>query len=202
MKKENNNSKSTALIILCVIILILAVIGVSYAAIFYSKMGEKVNRVTTGTMTMSYSENTNGINITNANPMTDDIGKSLNDQNQYFDFTVSATMGGNVIINYVITATKELDSTLPDNAVKVYLTNISNGNETQVLAPTKISNLQVTSESQSNAPSGQFILFNSNFNKTESRSYRLRMWVASDYVLPDFSQTYKLRVNVYGNVAV
>ena len=203
MKSENNkNSKSILLIIICIIILLLAVIGISYAAIFYSKSGENINRVTTGTMTMSYSENTNGINLTNAYPMTDDIGKSLNDQNQYFDFTVSATMGGNVIINYVITATKELDSTLPDNAVKVYLTNISNGNETQVLAPTKISNLQVTSESQSNAPSGQFILFNSNFNKTESRSYRLRMWVASDYVLPDFSQTYKLRVNVYGNVAV
>lgn len=203
MKSENTkNSKSILLIIICIIILLLAVIGISYAAIFYSKSGENINRVTTGTMTMSYSENTNGINLTNAYPMTDDIGKSLNDQNQYFDFTVSATMGGNVIINYVITATKELDSTLPDNAVKVYLTNISNGNETQVLAPTKISNLQVTSESQSNAPSGQFILFNSNFNKTESRSYRLRMWVASDYVLPDFSQTYKLRVNVYGNVAV
>ena len=203
MKSENTkNSKSILLIIICIIILLLAVIGISYAAIFYSKSGENINRVTTGTMTMSYSENTNGINLTNAYPMTDDIGKSLNDQNQYFDFTVSATMGGNVIINYVITATKELDSTLPDNAVKVYLTNISNGNETQVLAPTKISNLQVTSESQSNAPSGQFILFNSNFNKTESRSYRLRMWVASDYVLPDFSQTYKLRVNVYCNVAV
>ena len=203
MKSENTkNSKSILLIIICIIILLLAVIGISYAAIFYSKSGENINRVTTGTMTMSYSENTNGINLTNAYPMTDDIGKSLTDQNQYFDFTVSATMGGNVIINYVITATKELDSTLPDNAVKVYLTNISNGNETQVLAPTKISNLQVTSESQSNAPSGQFILFNSNFNKTESRSYRLRMWVASDYVLPDFSQTYKLRVNVYGNVAV
>ena len=203
MKSENNkNSKSILLIIICIIILLLAVIGISYAAIFYSKSGENINRVTTGTMTMSYSENTNGINLTNAYPMTDDIGKSLNDQNQYFDFTVSATMGGNVIINYVITATKELDSTLPDNAVKVYLTNISNGNETQVLAPTKISNLQVTSESQSNAPSGQFILFNSNFNKTESRSYRLRMWVASDYVLPDFSQTYKLRVNVYGNTEV
>ena len=143
MKKENNNSKSTALIILCVIILILAVIGVSYAAIFYSKMGEKVNRVTTGTMTMSYSENTNGINITNVNPMSDDVGRSLNDENQYFDFTVSASMSGNVIINYTITAIKEADSTLPNNAVKVYLTSLNNGRETQVLAPTKISDLQV-----------------------------------------------------------
>ena len=203
MKKENTGTyKSTGLIIFGIIILILVVIGVSYAAIFYSKTGEKVNRVTTGTITMSYSENTNGINLTDAIPMTDEVGKSLNDENQYFDFTVSATMGGNVIINYVITAVKDDGSTLPDSAVKVYLTNINSGNETQVLAPTKLSDLQVTSLNKEGAPDGQFVLYNGNFNKTEARNYHLRMWVASDYVLPNISQTYKLRINVYGNVSV
>jgi len=203
MKKEGiNKSKSMGLIIFFVIILILAVIGVSYAAIFYSRTGEKINRVTTGTITMSYSETTNGINLTNAYPMIDEIGMHLNDENQYFDFTINASLGGNVIINYVITATKESDSTLPDNAVKVYLTNVVSGSESQVLSPTKISSLQVTSSNDVGAPDGQFLLLNSSFNKTETRSYRLRMWVDSVYVLPNISQTYKLRVNVYGNVAV
>lgn len=199
MKKKNNNFKSTALIILCVIILILAVFGVSYAAIFYSKMGEKINRVTTGTMTMSYSENTNGINITNASPISDAVGKNLNDENQYFDFTVSASMSGSIIINYTITAIREADSTLSDSAVKVYLTNLTNDEEVQVLAPTKLSDLQVSSNRNIGVPNGQFILFDGNFNKTESLNYRLRMWVADDYDLSDISQTYKLRVNVYGN---
>lgn len=199
MKTKNNNFKSTALIILCVIILILAVFGVSYAAIFYSKMGEKINRVTTGTMTMSYSENTNGINITNASPISDAVGKNLNDENQYFDFTVSASMSGSIIINYTITAIRESDSTLSDSAVKVYLTNLNNEKEVQVLAPTKLSDLQVSSNRNIGVPNGQFILFNGNFNKTESLNYRLRMWVADDYDLSDISQTYKLRVNVYGN---
>ena len=203
MKKESiNKSKSMGLIIFFVIILILAVIGVSYAAIFYSRTGEKINRVTTGTITMSYSETTNGINLTNAYPMIDEIGMHLNDENQYFDFTINASLGGNVIVNYVITATKESDSTLPDNAVKVYLTNVVSGSESQVLAPTKISSLQVTSSNDVGAPDGQLLLLNSSFNKTETRSYRLRMWVDSVYVLPNISQTYKLRVNVYGNVAV
>lgn len=197
---KDSNSKSTWLIIICIIILILAVVGVSYAAIFYSKAGEKVNRVTTGTMTMSYSENTNGINLTNAYPMTDDIGRNLNDTNQYFDFTVNATIGGNVIIDYVVTATKEGDSTLPDNAVKVYLTNLNSGTESQVLAPTKVSDLQITYQNTAGAPDGQYVLFYSTFSQTEARNYRLRMWVASDYVLPSFSQTYKLRVNVYGSI--
>ena len=201
MENKKNNSKHLWLIIICVLLLILAVIGISFAAVFYSKTGEKINRVTTGTITMSYSENTNGINLTEAYPTNDDVGMALNQEDQYFDFTVSATTGGNVIIDYVVTATKEADSTLPDNAIKVYLTDMGNGDK-QVLAPTKISDLPVTNGSQTTAPDGQYILTTSNFNTTSSRNYRLRMWIASDYKLPEDIRTYKLRVNVYGAVAV
>ena len=203
MKKENsNNSKSIILIIVCVIILILVVIGVSYAAIFYSKRGEKINTVSTGTLMMSYSENTNGISLTDAYPMTDEVGMTLNQDRQYFDFTVSATTGGQSIINYIITATKEVDSTLPDNAIKVYLTSTDGGRESQVLAPTKVSDLSITDNNSVNAPSGQFLLLASDFRESGTRNYRLRMWISNDYVLPNSSMTYKLRVNVYGSVAV
>ena len=202
MSNCKNKSKSVLLTIIAIIILLIAVLAVSYAAFYYSKVGDEVNRISTGTITMSYSENNNGIYLTDAYPTTDAIGMALSGTNQYFDFTVSASMSGSTIINYTITAIREADSTLPDNAVKVYLTSINNGNESQVLEPTKISNLQVTSLNREGAPDGQFILLNSNFNKTETRNYRLRMWVAGDYVLPNISQTYKLRVNVYGNVSV
>ena len=201
MDSKKNSSRSLWLIILCIFILIIAVIGISFAAVFYSKSGEKVNRISTGTMTMSYSENTNGINLTDAYPTNDEIGKALNEENQYFDFTVSASMGGNVVINYIITAIKEVDSTLPDNAVKVYLTDITSGIETQVLAPTNVSLLALT-DNISDAPNGQYVLLNSNFNKTETRQYRLRMWIDDNYSLPGDSRTYKLRVNVYGGVVV
>ena len=157
MNVDRKNSKTKTLIIVAILILIFSVIGVSYAAIFYSKTGEKVNTVSTGTMMMSYSENTNGISLTNAYPMTDEVGMALNQDRQYFDFTVSATTGGQSIINYMITATKEADSTLPDNAIKVYLTNTDGSRETQILAPTKVSDLSITSNSSGDAPSGQLI---------------------------------------------
>lgn len=198
--EKNTNFKYIVILIILIIVLIVLILGVSFAAIFYSKTGEEINKVTTGTMTMSYSENTNGINLENAYPMSDDIGKTLNDENQYFDFTVSATLGGNVIINYAITATKESDSTLPDSSIKVYLTDKDN-NEQQVLAPTKISDLTVTNNHVSSAPDGQYLLASGNFSKTISHNYRLRMWISDDYVVPDEIMTYKLRVNVYGAVA-
>ncbi len=201
---ENNNSKQMILSILGVVILVVAVVGVSFAAFSYSKTGEKVNTITTGTITMSYSEDTNGINLSNALPMSDDQGKALSGSNNVFDFTVTATINGsgNTTINYDVTATKESDSTLDDSAVKVYLTSIDNSADTQVLAPTKVSALTKTGSSEaSGAPNGQYKLTTGTFTSTTTRKYRLRMWVAEDYSSLSTSGTYKLRVNVYGAAA-
>ena len=71
-----------------------------------------------------------------------------------------------------------------------------------MLPPTKLSDLSTTDSSYSNAPSGQFVLLASDFRESDTRNYRLRMWISNDYVLPNSSMTYKLRVNVYGSVAV
>ena len=202
--KDNNNSKQVLLSVLGVAILVVAVVGVSFAAFSYSKTGEKVNTITTGTITMSYSEDTNGINLSNALPMSDDQGKALSGSNNVFDFTVTATINGsgNTTINYDVTATKESGSTLDDSAVKVYLTSIDNSADTQVLAPTKVSALTKTGSSEaSGAPNGQYKLTTGTFTSTTTRKYRLRMWVAEDYSSLSTSGTYKLRVNVYGAAA-
>ena len=199
---KENNSKQVLLSVLGVAILVVAVVGVSFAAFSYSKTGEKVNTITTGTITMSYSETTNGINLTNALPMSDGVGKALSEEEQYFDFTVSANITGTTTINYAITASKEAESTLPDTAVKVYLTDMDGTADTQILAPTKVSGLTPTTGSEpSGTPSGQFILHTGTFDATSSHDYRLRMWVADDYQVTGASATYKLRVNVYGAAA-
>ena len=200
--KDNNNSKQVLLSVLGVVILVVAVVGVSFAAFSYSKTGEKVNTITTGTITMSYSEATNGINLMNALPMSDEQGKALAGENNVFEFTVGATITGTTTINYAVTATKESGSSLDDTAVKVYLTDITSGGDTQVLAPTKVSALTKTGNSEaSGAPSNQYKLTSGTFTNTTTRKYRLRMWVADDYSSLGTSGTYKLRVNVYGAAA-
>ena len=202
MENNQSNSKQVLLSVLGVAILIVAVIGVSFAAFSYSKTGEKVNTITTGTITMSYSEATNGINLMNALPMSDEQGKALAGENNVFEFTVGATITGTTTINYAVTATKESGSSLDDTAVKVYLTDITSGGDTQVLAPTKVSALTKTGNSEaSGAPSNQYKLTSGTFTNTTTRKYRLRMWVADDYSSLGTSGTYKLRVNVYGAAA-
>ena len=196
---KDNNSKQILLSVLGVAILVVAVVGVSFAAFSYSKTGEKVNTITTGTITMSYSETTNGINLTDALPMTDEVGKALKDENQYFDFTVKADITGDTTINYAITATKESDSTLPEDGVKLYLTNMDNTADTQILAPTKFNAIPKTGAGEaSGAPQDQAKLHTGTFTASATHAYRLRMWVADDYEVSGTSKTFKVRVNVYG----
>ncbi len=200
---KDNNSKQVLLSVLGVAILVVAVVGVSFAAFSYSQTGSAVNTITTGTISLTYNNPTNGINLTNALPMTDAVGKALNEEDQYFDFTVSANIKGTATINYAITATKEEDSTIPDNGVKVYLTDMGSSDTplSDYTTPKKVSALTTTSSDVSGAPNGQYVLYSGTFNSTVTNQYRLRMWVADDYSAPAESQTYKLRVNVYGTAA-
>ena len=200
MKENNNNSKQVLLSVLGVAILVVAVVGVSFAAFSYSKTGEKVNTITTGTINMTYSEPENGINLANALPMSDEQGRSLSGTNNVFDFTIDTTINGSgsTTINYAITAVKG-DATVDDSAIKVYLTNMDNSADSEILAPTKISELDVTTGSENyQAPSGEFILSTGTLTSSVSHSYRLRMWVADDFSTLTDSGMYSLKVNVYG----
>ena len=205
---KDNSSKQILLSVLGVAILVVAVVGVSFAAFSYSKTGEKVNTITTGSIVMSYNETTNGINLVNALPMSDEDGIALSgmeeDNEQYFDFNVSATITGATTINYIITATKELDSDIPDSAIKVYLTSMDADADSQILAPTLVSALETTDATDTTntgAPEDQYKLHENTFSTSLTRKYRLRMWIDENYSNLGTSGTYKLRVNVYGAAA-
>ena len=203
---NNNSSKQILLSVLGVAILVVAVVGISFAAFTYARTGTTTNTITTGTITMSYTEGKNGITLTDALPITDDAGKALSAEGQYFDFTVNAKIvgKGTTKIDYVITAT-EVTTSLPSTGVKAYLT--SNTDATVELAPTIVSTLPLTESGNSaGAPVGEHILKSGSISTTdnsvnETTTYRLRMWVDQNYQAPSTQQVYSIKVNVYGAAA-
>ena len=200
-ENSSNSSKQILISILGVAILIVAVVGISFAAFTYARTGTTTNTITTGTITMGYTEPTNGINLTDALPITDAAGKALSGDNNTFDFTVTATIAGTTTINYAITAVKGDGCTVADNGIKVYLTD---QNDAEILAPTKVTALsKTTSGNAAGAPADQYVLKTGTYKAvgTTTENYRLRMWVADDYVAPATSQKYILKVNVYGAAA-
>ena len=213
MKENNNNSKQVLLSVLGVAILVVAVVGVSFAAFTFSQTGEKTNTITTGVITMNYKESDNYIHLTNAMPMNDSTGAALpsTTDGNVFDFTVSGkiTGSGNTTINYAISAVPtEGTNTLKNNFVKVYLTDQDDSPVTGFTQNTGklVSSLEMGAGDSDAAgvPEDQRVLFRGTFTSTngspvdETREYRLRMWVADNYEVTGTSETYTLKVNVYG----
>lgn len=199
----NGNKKEIILAIFGVVLLVFAVIGVSYAVFTFEQMGVRENTIRTGTISFAYNETSNGISITNAQPMTDASGKVLvvsdteNGISQgYFDFNVSGSITGNAMITYEVYGTVDSSSTMDPNHVKVYLTDGS-ANEVPYTGydgssvPVYGSLPTATSD-----PSGKRLYTDSFSGNTLSKTFRLRLWVADTYTVADVSKTFTMRVNV------
>ena len=124
------------LTIVTTFILLIAVISISYAAFNYSGIGQKLNTITTGAITMNYTESSNVISMSNALPTTDTTGKKRLNSGEYFDFTIKSSIAGNTDINYEIAAKEENGNTFSGQNVKFYLTKVnSDGTEEEAMPP-------------------------------------------------------------------
>ena len=186
------------IIIICLLIFIIMVIGFSMATFTYTKKNKSVNTISTGNIYLNYTEDTNGINITNAYPMSDEVGKTLTNENQYFDFTVEAKIDGDVVANYEVSAEKDPTSTLNNNEVKLYLEKKVNNSYQEVMAPKSFTPLNETTDLGTSA--GSMLLDSGTLSKSSSVNYRLRMWVSDTTILDNFEKSFGVRVSVKANV--
>lgn len=210
--KQSDEKKKLVLSILAVLVLVLMVIGVFYAVFTYVGTGTRENRVTTGTLTFSYTEGTASINIVDAHPVSDEVGKAITSANvgaagsiaanpagsqmQYagvFDFEVSASMSSPQDINYEIYATEASGNTLDAQYVKIYLTDQSDtAEEGYTGAVPTYDTLTTTSK---NSGTGKTLLSDT-FSNTSSKQYRLRMWISDSYSAQVPRKTFAIKVNV------
>ena len=195
MKKKEN-----IFIGVLLLIMVIAVVGASYAAFNYSKEGTKLNSITTGSITMSYTEDTNGLSLSGALPTTDKTGMVRLTLGEYFDFTVSSKIVGDVNINYEISAKKEDGNTIDGKYIKLYLTKIKeDGKEEGVMVPSTY-NEKTSSNEYTGRPANEMSLYTSSMNSSETNKYRLRMYVDESYNPQGDGGglTFSVRINVYG----
>ena len=186
-------------------ILLIAVIGISYAAFNYSGIGQKLNTITTGAITMNYTESTNVISMSNALPTTDMTGKKRLNIGEYFDFTVKSSIKGNTDINYEIAAKEENGNTFSGQNVKFYLTKVNSDGTEEEAMPPKTYSEDSTGNVYTGRPSDMMSLFIGNLNQqgdTEIK-YRLRLWIDESYNPQNDNGglIYKVKVNVYGQTS-
>lgn len=195
--KEEKNGK-LYFILIALLLIVLLVIGISAVAVTVTKKGDKVNTITTGNISLDYTEDNNGITITNAMPTTDATGKTLSKNNEYFDFNVISTISGLANITYEISAVKASNSTLDNNDVKLYLEKNQLGKYIEVMEPTKFKPL--ISKSDIGSEKGTMILYRETVNKTTTDNYRLRMWLSDKAKVDNISRTFTVQVAIHASV--
>lgn len=207
MEIRENSQKKVLLSVLGVAILVVAVIGISFAA--YTATGaSNDNTINTGTLMVSYQEDSTAINITNALPMSDADGinpANLSGDAESFTFTVSTNASDAISIPYTVSLTPVNSGEgnfLSDSQVKVYLT--KNGSAVSGF-PKAISGCEkITSGTRS----GSYLLtsatdnFNADNTTAKTTTYVLKMWVDSTVdVSGGTSYSYSAKVNVDSAVA-
>ena len=196
LKKESNSK--IFIIVICLFIFIIMVIGVSMATFTYTKENKSINTISTGNIYLNYTEDTNGINITNAYPMADEVGKTLTNEDQYFDFTVEASISGNVVASYEVSAEKETSSTLDNDEVKLYLEKKVNNTYQEVMAPKNFTPLKESTDLGTMA--GSMLLDSGTVSKSSTVNYRLRMWVSDTTILDNLEKSFGVRVSIKAKV--
>ena len=201
------NKNKVILSILGILMLVVVTVGVTYAVFTYTKLGTTENTVTAGTLKFLYTENTGvgrGINISEAFPVSDEVGKSYTTENYVFDFSVEGTNTGSTSIPYEVTLRKKSTSTLNESNVKVYLTDRTNDSNNHILGPSIYSNLKQTSidvddEIEKTLYNGLVEGNDTNYKK----DFRLRMWISDTSNQSDINgKTFVALVNVYSNATL
>ena len=196
--------KDTFTIVALIFILII-VIGISYSAFTYSGLGKKVNNITTGAISMSYTESSNTISINNALPTKDSTGKTRKGAGEYFDFTVKSSIIGNTDINYEIAAKADSSNTFSGDNIKYYLTTVdADGKETEVMAPRTYYE-EPSGNVYTGRPADMMSLYTGNLKNQGDTviNYRLRLWVDENYNPQNDNGglTYKVKISVYGQTS-
>ncbi len=205
-ENKSNSSKFIFISVILVTILVILVLCLSFTAFKKAASDDDRNNSDNGSngsgginskISMTYTENMNGISIQDALPTSDEVGKHLNGKGEYFDFTIKSNIV-NGSITYEIAAIKDKSSTISDNSIKLYLEKQNSGSYEQVMEPTIFKS--ITKKSKIGSPNGSMVLYKLNRKKSGTDNYRLRMWIKEDAVV-EMDKSYTVKVNVYGKAS-
>lgn len=174
--KLNLSIVITGIIILVVCILFLLVFD-----------DNKPNNSITDKVSISFLDNSNSINISNLDIISDDLGKT---SGNYLEFNVTGIAINN--LKYNINLIKDNTSTLSDDLVKVYLTEVRDDIEYSTY------NGVVSFSNLVNSSDDGKIIYSDIIKPGEvayGRKFRLRAWISNKDALSQI-RNFKLSVNI------
>ena len=182
-ENKSNSSKFIFISVILVTILVILVLCLSFTAFKKAASDDDRNNSDNGSngsgginskISMTYTENMNGISIQDALPIV------------------------NGSITYEIAAIKDKSSTISDNSIKLYLEKQNSGSYEQVMEPTIFKS--ITKKYKIGSPKSSMVLYKLKRKKSGTDNYRLRIWIKEDAVV-EMDKSYTVKVNVYGKAS-
>lgn len=204
-EEDKKDKKLILLFLLFLIALIFLVSSISFA--FFNSNDNKDNVIETGSVLFSYNEGSNNIEILNAFPTSDAVGKSLSGDKEFFDFNVSIGFSGcdkhdhkdhkndkhdkHQELTYEISLVPVSGNTLSGDDIRVHL--FENGKEVRV-NDRYVNNFNDLPNSK--IRNGAKVLLTKNVNQNVVNNYVFRMWLAEDYNITPQVKTFKCVVGI------
>ena len=178
------NKKTLLFSILGVILLLVVVIGVSYAMYTFSANGTKENVISTGTVSITYSESST-ITLNNAYPSTDATGSAVTGHDLVF--TVNAAITGSSTISYEVgLANMTHNGNLTEDNVKF---NLKKG-ETYLIGTATTGVTIGSVKTNAGTLLTQYRLDGGTLSTANtSATYTLRAWISENYNLTQGGNT-------------
>jgi len=193
---NSKDSKGAFIILMITVVLILCGLIVAGYIAFSLREQEVVEEEENGAdIVLNYSTNYSGLEIKNATKMKDDDGIINLKEGEYFDFSIEVLLDNAASVEYEVSIEKdEVNSTIPDSDIKIYLEKEKEGTYTKVFGPEKFTPLKKNSKYGSKKGSMPLVEVKKTNSNTDN--YRLRMWLSDKSKLT--TGTYFVNVEVNG----
>lgn len=195
MENKRNYSREIVTSMLGIMILILLLFSTSYAVFVESIDGSKINSLTTGYLSLNYTNSdSNIVTLANSLPISDEVGKYDITSGKLFEFSVSNDFMKN--INYKIII-EEIVSEVDIEYLKIYLTDDNNN----VLGQLN-DEVNVLSSFETTDLVNERVIYNGTLTgKDDIKKFKLKVWVSDDYLkVSDKPVTFSFKVSVEGTI--
>lgn len=192
----NSKDSRRAFIILMVSVSVLLIGLIAIGFIIFSLKGKDIieEEENGADIILNYSSNISGLQIRNAEKIKDADGMVDLTDGLYFDFSIETLLDNASNVEYEISIVKDIvNSTIPDEDIKIYLEKEKEGTYTKVFGPSKFTPLK--KESELGSKKGSMALLNVKKTNSNTDNYRLRMWLSDKSELNSGSYSIDVEVN-------
>ena len=157
---------------------------------------EKIKKLDGGDISLTYTDDINGLSMTNLRLISDAVGMKLDSADMFFDFSVATDLTEANEIDYEISIKKDTNySTTIDENIRAYLEKQKGTNFVKVFGPETYEPLV---KSNGLTKKGYMPVYKEKVTTSGIDNYRLRVWVSDKAKIPKGAKQ-NITMKVYVN---